>query len=1214
MADSNQLKRVDPVDLGNEDPFAELTRIMGFDPRVPVRPASEPQAAPAAARPEVAAPEPDLDLSSDDLDIDLERELLGELALEDVSAPAGISAETAVSTSVADGGELDPNLDLAIAADLYEAANSVSAGVSFDEEPLLSDIDFDAAFERELAGGQNGSHWAVANEESDLQDGLSVEDAALLAALDPARDFHEPVTPQAESAHPYSAGNLDPDFDLAMAEVDMDFSLDSEGATNPVGAAEQSENAYQLHVAGAQPSEPDVYQGGTIDFDDLDEAPVMEAEPASELTDVDPERSEDYEPQAFDNAEPQGAAYVEPQASGYVERQAVEYFEQPSSEYVEPKGSGDYAPQASDNAEPQGAAYVEPQASDYVEPQAAEYFEQPSSEFVEPEGSEDYAPQASDNAEPQGAAYVEQQATEYLEPQATDYFEQQSSEYAEPEGSEDYAPQASDNPEPQGAGYVELQAPEYVEPQATEYFEQQSSDYVEPESSEDYEPQASEYVEPQAAEYFEQQGSPAEELVAEVAEPVSVVTPEAEQAELSLEDELNALLGNTVPRAKLTGGYDAPPLTAALAEPASSTGVNEDYRSDPTGWSSQVAATSYPEDVSDDYAGPSYQVAEVEHAQQPSNSGYAADDQSDTDDLEFDDHDFHAAFENSLLAEEPEVSTGRYHELPYSGAGQLAADRPYTASTYADASFASAPAWHASAPSDEDVPDIETVDVPEGAIAVTDDLDIPEVAYEEEVRPAPVFDEFESEFAAVYAEPQQSEAAAAYVEEGRGQPAAETDAPVESPGYDYAAGVAAGALVAGAAYGAAAQASAHRDYESAQGFHADELAGSRQASGRDADPFDAIDYSDTDEEVALPPYVEQRRAPQRRGLMIAAIVGGVVVLGGVGAFALSFGGGGSDIPAIVKADDSPIKVRPENPGGTTVPNQDNKVYQTVVGAGDAAAPAQQKLISSAEEPVDMAAKAPEPEALPSGIDDVEALDGEDEIAAITAKAEDRIQPSPATEQPGTDNTEVAAVTPRRVRTMVVRPDGTLVPRENPAPVAAAEPQVAAEAMMDTVPADTSATPKAAAASPAGTRTANANPATPAPTSALKSANVPAAAGSGTPATVPVAPSRPADQPVNVVGEVKPEQVAAISTNAPAAGAWSMQIASQPSEDAAKSTFQDLARRYASVLGGRDATIVKAEIAGKGTFWRVRVPAGSRSEAISLCESYKAAGGSCFVSK
>jgi hypothetical protein len=76
----------------------------------------------------------------------------------------------------------------------------------------------------------------------------------------------------------------------------------------------------------------------------------------------------------------------------------------------------------------------------------------------------------------------------------------------------------------------------------------------------------------------------------------------------------------------------------------------------------------------------------------------------------------------------------------------------------------------------------------------------------------------------------------------------------------------------------------------------------------------------------------------------------------------------------------------------------------------------------------------------------------------------------------------------------------------------------------------------------------------------------------------------------------------------------MQIASQPTEAAAQATYKDLSRRYPSVLGGRSANIVKAEIAGKGTFWRVRVPAGSRNEAVQLCESYKAAGGNCFVSK
>ncbi|RUW26627.1 SPOR domain-containing protein, partial [Mesorhizobium sp. M1E.F.Ca.ET.041.01.1.1] len=97
--------------------------------------------------------------------------------------------------------------------------------------------------------------------------------------------------------------------------------------------------------------------------------------------------------------------------------------------------------------------------------------------------------------------------------------------------------------------------------------------------------------------------------------------------------------------------------------------------------------------------------------------------------------------------------------------------------------------------------------------------------------------------------------------------------------------------------------------------------------------------------------------------------------------------------------------------------------------------------------------------------------------------------------------------------------------------------------------------------------------------------------------------------------VKPDQVASIDPAAAAgSGSWSMQIASQPTVESAQSTYQDLQRRYGSVLSGRKANIVKAEIAGKGTFYRVRVPAQSRNDAINLCTSYKAAGGTCFVSR
>ena len=57
MAESNQRKIADPIELNDDDPFAELTRIMGFDPRVGIgsKPKAADVTAPAAA---VQAPRP----------------------------------------------------------------------------------------------------------------------------------------------------------------------------------------------------------------------------------------------------------------------------------------------------------------------------------------------------------------------------------------------------------------------------------------------------------------------------------------------------------------------------------------------------------------------------------------------------------------------------------------------------------------------------------------------------------------------------------------------------------------------------------------------------------------------------------------------------------------------------------------------------------------------------------------------------------------------------------------------------------------------------------------------------------------------------------------------------------------------------------------------------------------------------------------------------
>jgi hypothetical protein len=324
-------------------------------------------------------------------------------------------------------------------------------------------------------------------------------------------------------------------------------------------------------------------------------------------------------------------------------------------------------------------------------------------------------------------------------------------------------------------------------------------------------------------------------------------------------------------------------------------------------------------------------------------------------------------------------------------------------------------------------------------------------------------------------------------------------------------------------------------------------------------------------------------------------------------------------------------------------------------------------------------------ALP-GVETAAALPAVDESDNIVPKAEDRVDPVADADQEALAEDPVA-VAPRRVKTMVVRADGSLVQSDEPVAASETQDAVASEiglaaakdetgaveagdqpaeqASTDAVPVKTvkstklnaegkpagetvppkpvrstkvdaegkpqmmaSASepePKAVTRSwqaPAATEDAAAQPAAAEPTPQPK----PAKAAEPTPQPKPAKAAEPAPEPKPAKAaapaqpkpkEAKPVEVAAANvepTTAVAAGTWSVQIASQPSADSAKSTYQDLARRYASVLDGRGVNIVKADIEGKGTYWRVRVPAKSRDDAINLCTSYKAAGGNCFVSK
>jgi len=384
---------------------------------------------------------------------------------------------------------------------------------------------------------------------------------------------------------------------------------------------------------------------------------------------------------------------------------------------------------------------------------------------------------------------------------------------------------------------------------------------------------------------------------------------------------------------------------------------------------------------------------------------------------------------------------------------------------------------------------------------------------------------------------------------------------------------------------------------------------------------------------------DDETARPRRGLLIAASIAGLILVGGGGAYAWStFMGGsaGSGEPRVILADKAPIKIVPEEKGGKTVPNQDKAVYDRV--AGDTAnTPQQEQLVTSTEEPVDVVQRTLTPETLPfdgpeDGIDTANAADDENRLL------------------PGVDDPETAAaetgskpvVSPRKVKTMIVKPDGTLVAREETVPEPATETAgLDAKATATTGSASGGATANATVDADASLRAEQATQGQPrsalaevadtqvddtAPVRTVKTTTIGANGTASTGDKAPVPGTRPVDQPVTVVGtvtengNVAAKQTAAATQTeqtqvaAVAPGSYVIQIASLPSEAEAQKTYNSLSSKFSSVIGGKGVDIKKAEIPNKGTFFRIRIPAGSREEANALCSRYKSAGGSCLVTR
>lgn len=347
-----------------------------------------------------------------------------------------------------------------------------------------------------------------------------------------------------------------------------------------------------------------------------------------------------------------------------------------------------------------------------------------------------------------------------------------------------------------------------------------------------------------------------------------------------------------------------------------------------------------------------------------------------------------------------------------------------------------------------------------------------------------------------------------------------------------------------------------------------------------ASPYDAAPEADPAWE---PAYAAPARS--RRPLFLT---GSVIVLGlvGIGAsFALKGHVGGSREIATIEAVPGPTKIQPEQPAGSDVPKESASILDKSPRPNAVA------LSNNQEQPVDLSRLPAKPKVLSVGNAPLTGAALSDQQAATAA-----VTPT-AAQQP---MTIAALIEPKKVRTVSVRPDGTVLPNDQaPAPQSAAPAHAA--------PVASAATPVAKPSTPK--TTARVAPTTPTP----KPTPAPAADASTPLALTGAKPksATPAAKPVAVAKAEADDDAAPAA--AASGGGFAVQLAAPGSEHDAKDAVSKLGAKFSSALGGRRPTIRKATVGTRDVF-RVRVVNLSREEATTLCQKLQADGGTCFVAK
>lgn len=297
-------------------------------------------------------------------------------------------------------------------------------------------------------------------------------------------------------------------------------------------------------------------------------------------------------------------------------------------------------------------------------------------------------------------------------------------------------------------------------------------------------------------------------------------------------------------------------------------------------------------------------------------------------------------------------------------------------------------------------------------------------------------------------------------------------------------------------------------------------------------------------------------ASRRRKVMVGAAALVLVILGisGAVAYRVTLATYGSAPPPVIKADTAPSKVM-----AAQRDSNNGKPIQDRLGNN----PAGERMVSREEQPVDIKA-----------------------APRVVLPAPGAGQPTGA---PTDGQVARSGAEPKKIRTVSIRPDNAVdqSPAAAPVPAPAAPTRVASVANVPAVPAPVAAQPRPVAP-----------PSIPA---------MPQQARGPLSLSPDAAPSAPAP---TRTASVPPPRAA---TPVAGSGAF-VQVSSQRSEADAQAAFRSLQSKYPSVLGNRALTVHRADLGAKGTYYRAMVGPLASAEAVELCTSLKAAGGSCIIQK